>query len=151
MRNPERIRSTGTAALVFILAAAIAAPVTMLMAFPWVTRDKIAQVMNVAVEAVQPAEAEAAKPMVFEPTVITLEEADATVAAADAVSRHRCSSATDEAGAPIAEPILRFVPLCDEQVGQIGDLAVAATYDAKRGLMPYDVVEAVPPVVATYR
>lgn len=60
----------------------------------------------------------AAQPMVFEGEVITLAEAD--------MVSHRCEPATDEAGVPIAvAEALRFVPVCEQDVGPIGDLAVA--------------------------
>lgn len=113
-----RIRSSRTNTLcgILLLTAAVTAPVVMLASFPWVTRAQIARVIGIA-------PAEASQPMVFEGETITLEEADAD----DAVSRHRCEPATDEAGVPIAvaEPTPRFVPICDREVGPIGDLAVA--------------------------
>lgn len=113
-----RIRSSRTNLLgILLLTAAVTAPIVMLASFPWVTRAQIARVIGIA-----PAEAQPTT-MAFEPEVVTLDEADD----ANAVSRHRCEPATDEAGAPIAvaEPTPRFVPICDREVGPIGDLAVA--------------------------
>jgi len=103
MKNLDRVRSTGGLALVFIVSAAIAAPVTMLIGFPWVTRIQIAEAMNASTEASEAKVSQpppgwechedgtcwriAAKPtMTFEPEVITLAEADATVAAMKAVA-----------------------------------------------------------------
>lgn len=112
----SRIRSSRISTLFGVLAltAVVTLPVVMLASFPWVTRAQVARVIGIA-----PAEAQPTT-MAFEPEVITLAEAD--------VVSHRCSPTTDETGAPIAvaEPTPRFVPICDREVGPIGDLAVAA-------------------------
>lgn len=111
-----RIRSSHTSTLFGVLAltAVVALPVVMLASFPWVTRAQIARVIGIA-----PAEAQQPTTMAFEGETITLAEAD-TIS-------HRCEPATDEAGVPIAvaDPTPRFVPICDREVGPIGDLAVA--------------------------
>lgn len=111
-----RIRSSRTNTLcgILLLTAAVTAPVVMLASFPWVTRAQIARVIGIA-----PAEAQQPTTMAFEGETITLAEAD--------TMSHRCEPATDEAGVPIAvaEPTPRFVPICDQRVGPIGDLAVA--------------------------
>lgn len=134
IRNPR-----GSAlALVFFLSAAIAAPATMLVMYHWVTRDTIARVMNLAVEAAQPAEAHAATPtMLFEAEVITLQEADAVAAAG-------CTVEVEETDDGLE---FVFTPVCDQNPMANAPIA-SLTYDTERGTLPFDVVESVRPYVA---
>lgn len=112
------IRNTRETVLgVTALAIAIALPA---VGFGLLVAQVPNQVVDLAVRGLAVRSASAAEPtMVFEGETITLDEAD--------VVSHRCEPATDEAGVPIAvaEPTPRFVPICDREVGPIGDLAVA--------------------------
>ncbi|MDP3771249.1 MAG: hypothetical protein Q8R16_03040 [bacterium] len=135
-----KIRSPrgSTLTLVFFVSAAIAAPITMLVMYPWATRDQIARVMNLAVEAAQPAEAHAATPtMVFEPEVITLQEADDVAAAGCRVEVEETDDGLE----------FTFTPVCDQD--PLANAPIASlTYDTERGTLPFDIVESVRSYVA---